>query len=195
MPQPLPIPPTTAHIAQRLRGSWKKGRLSFLANPCKAPAMPSSVKPETVVVEQLVFDDLVAVGVQQRRAVFGLAIDYFARPHAGRAFRCAARTTIHALAARLYPRIHLGASIWRCPGWIGIVWNKGFYSETMLAKNGLAGHARRPRPRPRCVGRLPSDLLGGEDADTQPLRTKAPSACSGTTYPAAARPLFRCSRA
>ena len=43
-----------------------------------------------------------------------------------------------ALAAGLNPRIRLGASTWSYPGWAGIVWDEGPYSEAVLAKNGLS---------------------------------------------------------
>jgi hypothetical protein len=56
----------------------------------------------------------------------------------------------HALAARLNPRIRLGASTWSYPGWAGIVWDEGPYSEAVLAKNGLTAYAQHPLLR--CVG-------------------------------------------
>ena len=55
-----------------------------------------------------------------------------------------------ALAANLNPRIRLGASTWSYPGWAGIVWDEGPYSEAVLAKNGLAAYAQHPLLR--CVG-------------------------------------------
>ncbi|MDP2417971.1 MAG: DUF72 domain-containing protein, partial [Hydrogenophaga sp.] len=55
-----------------------------------------------------------------------------------------------ALAASLNPRIHLGASTWSYPGWAGIVWDKGPYSDAVLAKNGLTAYAQHPLLR--CVG-------------------------------------------
>jgi uncharacterized protein YecE (DUF72 family) len=55
-----------------------------------------------------------------------------------------------ALAAGLNPRIHLGASTWSYPGWAGIVWDEGPYSESVLAKNGLSAYAQHPLLR--CVG-------------------------------------------
>lgn len=48
-----------------------------------------------------------------------------------------------ALAARLPPRLHLGTSSWSYPGWDGIVWD-GEYSESRLARDGLAAYARHP---------------------------------------------------
>lgn len=54
------------------------------------------------------------------------------------------------LAARLNPRIRLGASTWSYPGWAGIVWDEGPYSEALLAKNGLTAYAQHPLLR--CVG-------------------------------------------
>jgi len=54
------------------------------------------------------------------------------------------------LAASLNPRIRLGASTWSYPGWAGIVWNEGPYSEALLAKNGLPAYAQHPLLR--CVG-------------------------------------------
>lgn len=58
--------------------------------------------------------------------------------------------TTRTLAARLNPRIRLGASTWSYPGWAGIVWDEGPYSEAVLAKNGLAAYAQHPLLR--CVG-------------------------------------------
>jgi hypothetical protein len=58
--------------------------------------------------------------------------------------------TTRALAARLNPRIRLGASTWSYPGWAGIVWDEGPYTEAVLAKNGLAAYAQHPLLR--CVG-------------------------------------------
>lgn len=55
-----------------------------------------------------------------------------------------------ALAAGLNPRIRLGASTWSYPGWAGIVWDEGPYSESVLAKNGLSAYAQHPLLR--CVG-------------------------------------------
>ncbi|UJW79296.1 DUF72 domain-containing protein [Hydrogenophaga sp. SL48] len=55
-----------------------------------------------------------------------------------------------ALAAHLNPRIRLGASTWSYPGWAGIVWDEGPYSEAVLAKNGLSAYAQHPLLR--CVG-------------------------------------------
>ncbi|WP_291103490.1 DUF72 domain-containing protein [Hydrogenophaga sp.] len=47
-----------------------------------------------------------------------------------------------ALAAGLNPRVRLGASTWSYPGWAGIVWDEGPYSESVLAKNGLSACAQ-----------------------------------------------------
>ncbi|MBL8388206.1 MAG: DUF72 domain-containing protein [Hydrogenophaga sp.] len=58
--------------------------------------------------------------------------------------------TTRALAARLNPRIRLGASTWSYPGWAGIVWDERPYSEAVLAKNGLTAYAQHPLLR--CVG-------------------------------------------
>lgn len=57
---------------------------------------------------------------------------------------------IRALAAALNPRIRLGASTWSYPGWAGIVWDEGPYTEAVLAKNGLTAYAQHPLLR--CVG-------------------------------------------
>lgn len=54
------------------------------------------------------------------------------------------------LAAGLNPRIRLGASTWSYPGWAGIVWDDGPYSESVLAKHGLPAYAQHPLLR--CVG-------------------------------------------
>jgi uncharacterized protein YecE (DUF72 family) len=55
---------------------------------------------------------------------------------------------VHALAARLSPRIHLGTSSWSFPGWQDLVW-AGEHSTTALAQQGLAVYARHPLLR--CV--------------------------------------------
>nr|WP_286197707.1 DUF72 domain-containing protein [Variovorax boronicumulans] len=48
-----------------------------------------------------------------------------------------------ALAARLPARLHLGTSSWSFPGWDGLVW-EGTYTETLLARRGLAAYAQHP---------------------------------------------------
>nr|WP_235579109.1 DUF72 domain-containing protein [Pseudorhodoferax sp. Leaf274] len=50
------------------------------------------------------------------------------------------------LAARLPERLHLGTSSWSFPGWDGLVWD-GQYTESMLARRGLATYARHPLMR------------------------------------------------
>ena len=72
------------------------------------------------------------------------------RKRAGEVLPLPADDTTHALAARLNPRIRLGASTWSYPGWAGIVWDEGPYSEAVLAKNGLTAYAQHPLLR--CVG-------------------------------------------
>lgn len=51
-----------------------------------------------------------------------------------------------ALAARLPPLLHLGTSSWSFPGWNGLVWD-GEYTESMLARRGLATYAQHPLMR------------------------------------------------
>lgn len=58
--------------------------------------------------------------------------------------------TTRTLAASLNPHIRLGASTWSYPGWAGIVWDEGPYTEAVLAKNGLTAYAQHPLLR--CVG-------------------------------------------
>jgi uncharacterized protein YecE (DUF72 family) len=48
-----------------------------------------------------------------------------------------------ALAAGLPGRLHLGTSSWSFPGWDGLVW-EGEYTESMLARRGLAAYAQHP---------------------------------------------------
>ena len=50
------------------------------------------------------------------------------------------------LAARLPARLHLGTSSWSFPGWDGLVW-EGEYTESMLARGGLATYAQHPLMR------------------------------------------------
>lgn len=50
------------------------------------------------------------------------------------------------LAAQLPPLLHLGTSSWSFPGWNGLVWD-GDYSESLLAKRGLASYALHPLMR------------------------------------------------
>lgn len=47
------------------------------------------------------------------------------------------------LALAVPPLLHLGTSSWSFPGWKGLVWG-GEYSESMLAKQGLAAYAKHP---------------------------------------------------
>jgi uncharacterized protein YecE (DUF72 family) len=47
------------------------------------------------------------------------------------------------LGRRLSPEIHLGGSTWSFPGWAGLVWDRS-YSQSKLAREGLAAYARHP---------------------------------------------------
>lgn len=49
-------------------------------------------------------------------------------------------------AAGIPANIHLGTSSWSFPGWTGLVW-ADVYSDTVLAKDGLAAYARHPALR------------------------------------------------
>jgi uncharacterized protein YecE (DUF72 family) len=55
-------------------------------------------------------------------------------------------TELADLAARLPERLHLGTSSWSFPGWDGLVW-EGEYTESMLARRGLATYAQHPLMR------------------------------------------------
>jgi len=57
-----------------------------------------------------------------------------------------------ALAARLPPHVRIGTSSWSYPGWDGLLWD-GQYSESILAKRGLATYARHPLMRTVSVDR------------------------------------------
>ena len=59
---------------------------------------------------------------------------------------------LHALAARLPPRLRLGTSSWSYPGWQGLVW-EGAHSEQTLAKKGLPVYARHPLLRTVSIDR------------------------------------------
>ena len=100
------------------------------------PAPPPARTPAADVTLDLAGDDAAAPTAPRRRAseVIPLPPD----------------TTTRALAARLNPRIRLGASTWSYPGWAGIVWDERLYAEAVLAKNGLAANAQHPLLR--CVG-------------------------------------------
>lgn len=50
------------------------------------------------------------------------------------------------LAGRLPGGLHLGTSSWSFPGWDGLVW-EGEYTESMLARRGLATYAQHPLMR------------------------------------------------
>lgn len=50
------------------------------------------------------------------------------------------------LAESLPPNLRFGTSSWSFPGWNGLVW-QGDYSESTLARNGLAAYARHPLMR------------------------------------------------
>lgn len=65
------------------------------------------------------------------------------RPRARQVAPAAWPEDVAALAARLPPRLHLGTSSWSFPGWDGLVWD-GQYTESMLARRGLATYARHP---------------------------------------------------
>ena len=55
-----------------------------------------------------------------------------------------------ALAQSLSPRIRLGTSSWSYPGWDGLVWD-GQYSDSMLARQGLAAYSAHPLFRTVCL--------------------------------------------
>ena len=59
---------------------------------------------------------------------------------------------LQTLADGLPAHVRLGTSTWSYPGWAGMVWDKA-YSETLLAKQGLAAYARHPLLRTVCVDR------------------------------------------
>ena len=48
------------------------------------------------------------------------------------------------LAARLPPHVRLGSSSWSYPGWAGLVWDDGPYSESLLSKEGLTAYGQHP---------------------------------------------------
>lgn len=50
---------------------------------------------------------------------------------------------LHALAARLSPRVFLGTSSWSFPGWSGLVY-EAEYTPAQLARHGLAAYATHP---------------------------------------------------
>jgi uncharacterized protein YecE (DUF72 family) len=50
---------------------------------------------------------------------------------------------VEELGRRLPPEIHLGGSTWSFPGWAGLVWDRS-YSQSKLAREGLAAYARHP---------------------------------------------------
>lgn len=54
------------------------------------------------------------------------------------------------LARTLPPQVRLGTSSWSYPGWAGRVWD-GPYSESMLARHGLAAYAAYPLFRTVCI--------------------------------------------
>lgn len=65
---------------------------------------------------------------------------------------CAVDPELAQLAAALPPQLHLGGSSWSYPGWEGLVWDKR-YSETLLARKGLAAYARHPLLRAVSIDR------------------------------------------
>jgi uncharacterized protein YecE (DUF72 family) len=63
--------------------------------------------------------------------------------HAAKVRPAATDAQHHALAASLPSMLRLGTSSWSYPGWRGRVWD-GDYSESVLAKHGLAAYAAHP---------------------------------------------------
>ncbi len=61
-----------------------------------------------------------------------------------------ADAALQALAATIPPRVRIGSSSWSYPGWAGLVWDEGPYSESLLSKEGL--HAYSQHPLLRVVG-------------------------------------------
>lgn len=65
---------------------------------------------------------------------------------------CAVDPGLAQLAAALPPRLHLGGSSWSYPGWEGLVWDRR-YSESLLARKGLAAYAQHPLLRAVSIDR------------------------------------------
>lgn len=65
---------------------------------------------------------------------------------------CAVDPELAELAAALPPLLHLGGSSWSYPGWEGLVWDKR-YSESLLARKGLAAYAQHPLLRAVSIDR------------------------------------------
>ncbi len=67
----------------------------------------------------------------------------------GRVQPATVEETVARLGRQLPAGVHFGTSSWSFPGWQGIVYG-GAYSESMLAREGLAAYAQHPVLR--CVG-------------------------------------------
>jgi uncharacterized protein YecE (DUF72 family) len=95
-----------------------------------------------------------------------------------------------ALARDLPAQLRLGTSSWSFPGWEGLVYRE-LYSQTRLARDGLAAYARHPLFRSVGIDRsyyapLAADIFAGYAAavpDDFRFLVKAHEACTLARYP------------
>jgi len=78
---------------------------------------------------------------------------------------------VEELGRRLPAEIHLGGSTWSFPGWAGLVWDRS-YSQSKLAREGLAAYARHPLFRGVGVDR--TDYAPVEAAELAAYREAVP---------------------
>jgi len=101
---------------------------------------------------------------------------------------------VEALGRALPRGVYLGGSTWSFPGWEGLVWDRA-YSQTKLAREGLAAYARHPLLRAVGVGRThyapveAVELAAYRDAVPADFRflVKAHEACTLARFPDHAR--------
>jgi uncharacterized protein YecE (DUF72 family) len=97
---------------------------------------------------------------------------------------------VAALGAALPPDVFLGGSTWSFPGWAGLVYDRP-YSETKLARQGLAAYARHPLLRGVGIDRThytpveAADLAAYAEQVPEGFRflVKAHEACTLARYP------------
>jgi uncharacterized protein YecE (DUF72 family) len=97
---------------------------------------------------------------------------------------------VAALGAALPPDVFLGGSTWSFPGWAGLVYDRP-YSETKLAREGLAAYARHPLLRGVGIDRThytpveAADLAAYAEQVPEGFRflVKAHEACTLARYP------------
>jgi uncharacterized protein YecE (DUF72 family) len=94
-------------------------------------------------LQQHLFTEVVPAADTTKPPAAAAATPAVRRPRTRQVEPAAWPEAFRALALRRPERLHLGTSSWSFPGWDGLVWD-GQYTESMLARRGLATYAQHP---------------------------------------------------